>query len=831
MAQTTTAQGRLQVLTPDQNYDTVIDGGNALFAAINAAFTKISDNIVSRWSNDIVLASGGTTTYTHNFGQALTQLKVLVFVSNALLPKATQDLQFTISQSSTNVISIANISGSDKTFQLYVLAFPLSVRTADIDASIDAVVTRLEFTGGVLFDEIATPATPSSGKVAIYAKNDKKLYTLNSLGTEVQVGAGAGGSGKNYLSTYSDFSLDPSTGMVNNLTATGNRGSNTTVWGANTTSLLSQTSTALRDTTSAQLVNGSSASNFIESPLFTLETIDVNTNQLFISFDMNSAGSAVATNDWLLQVIRYNSSGVFQENITPSITSVPSGYYQFKCAFNHSATATDQYAIRFRSNTATARTLTIDTLVVGPQAVISSAAIGAWLAWTPTITGFGTVTGLSAFYRRVGDSMQGQVFFTGGTIAASLASVSLPTNLNIDSSKINATSTAAVSPKIGEYSAHNANNSGPILAAATTSTTVVYFGGGYSTGGSELLPQLGTGVTASTISVALNFTIPISQWTANVTLAGNPNIEYAFNTSTTDASDTTSFGYGASGIQGVFNTTSLTSIRNKRIRFQTAIQPTDRIQIEISTGGGKWNPLMGGDFSSGLLPLVFQSANGYGMGLNFSNINTTDVDVTFGQYAAASGATFSSVGTLWSSATYANYKWRVAKYSGVGPAEIAPATATSPGTVSGGTVPGSISGSAIAAGYLGEQVISTVTSGSFASAGVNADATSISLSPGVWDISATLVANNNGATSVGYFRIGISTSPTTGFADEAAGLNSILFRGTSSSTGNVYSSGTIPKYRKAVSATTTMYLKTLVETFATATPSILSASIFATRVG
>lgn len=684
MAQTTTVQGRFQVPTPDQNYDTVIDGGNALFAAINAAFTKISDNMIGRWSNDIVLASGGTTTYTHNFGQALTQLKVLIFVSNALLPKATQDAQFTISQSSTNVISIANISGVDKTFQIYVLAFPLSVRTADIDESIDAVVTRLEFTGGILFDEISTPATPSSGKVALYAKNDKKLYTVNSLGTEVQVGAGAGGSGKNYLSTYADFSLDPSTGMVNNLTATGNRGSNTTVWGANTTSLLSQTSTALRDTTSAQLVNGSSTSNFIESPLFTLESIDVNTNQLFISFDMNSVGTSVATNDWLLQVIRYNSSGVFQENITPSITSVPSGYYQFKCAFNHSATATDQYAIRFRSNTATARTLTIDTLVVGPQAAISSAAIGAWLAFTPTFSaGFGTVTNAAGYYRRVGDSMEVVCSGTAGTTAASLATMTVPNSLNINSALLPiSNSTSNDGPIVGN--GHDANASASrrftILTATVTSTSLVYFGVVDATGSDHLVPANGSSIVGNSTNFGFRFTVPISQWTANVTLSGNPNIEYASNSSATDAADTTSFVNGATGSVGVLGTTSLTAIRKKRVRFQTAIQPTDRLVLEImgDTTSNRWLPIIGMDFTTGLGSFQYQNTVGYGMSLLDTTINSTDIDVVFGQYCYPSGATYGAAGTSW---TTAAYKWRVAKYSAVGLAEIAPATATTPGTV------------------------------------------------------------------------------------------------------------------------------------------------------
>jgi len=68
-----------------------------------------------------------------------------------------------------------------------------------------------------LTEQGITPSTPSAGTKKLYAKNDGKLYTLNSAGTETEVGSGAGGSGsKNYaqqlytgdsitgLNTYAD---------------------------------------------------------------------------------------------------------------------------------------------------------------------------------------------------------------------------------------------------------------------------------------------------------------------------------------------------------------------------------------------------------------------------------------------------------------------------------------------------------------------------------------------------------------------------------------------------------------------------------------------------
>ena len=45
--------------------------------------------------------------------------------------------------------------------------------------------------------EIATPATPAAGTLSVYAKSGDSLYTLNSSGTETQVGSGSGQ--KNYV--------------------------------------------------------------------------------------------------------------------------------------------------------------------------------------------------------------------------------------------------------------------------------------------------------------------------------------------------------------------------------------------------------------------------------------------------------------------------------------------------------------------------------------------------------------------------------------------------------------------------------------------------------
>ena len=69
------------------------------------------------------------------------------------------------------------------------------------------------------------------------------------------------------------------------------------------------------------------------------------------------------------------------------------------------------------------------------------------------------------------------------------------------------------------------------------------------------------------------------------------------------------------------------------------------------------------------------------------------------------------------------------------------ATATSLGLVSGGTVPGSTSGTSIAAGYVGESL--TASAGTTFIGTTETDLVSLTLTTGVWLVSATSFSDGN----------------------------------------------------------------------------------------
>jgi hypothetical protein len=159
--------------------------------------------------------------------------------------------------------------------------------------------------------------------------------------------------------------------------------------------------------------------------------------------------------------------------------------------------------------------------------------------------------------------------------------------------------------------------------------------------------------------ITVHFTVPIAEWAGSgtVNLAQN-DVEYAYNTSTSSSNDTTSFGYGPSG--GSLISSGTAGGTNKRVRFQTPIQATDIITIEVDPGGtGRWVEIPAMDTSANILESLHQEGSEYfGLGIyNVSGMAATDVQLKFGFYPDSH--TTDSSGYNWS--TLSTWKYRVKK--------------------------------------------------------------------------------------------------------------------------------------------------------------------------
>jgi len=421
-------------------------------------------------------------------------------------------------------------------------------------------------------------------------------------------------------------------------------------------------------------VTGTSGAQFVETPMFTLDVADIG-KTITVSLDYSTSGTFSA-GDCTIQIINYSSTGTYQAMITPSITNLPSTLSFFQTSFTGTSTASDQYSIRFLSNNAALRTFNIDSLEVSSSQLAIGTPIGPWLTYTPTFSaGFGTVTNILGFYRRIGDTMEIRMTWTNGTVAASLATITIPTPYTIDTTKT-VTSTPEV---VGGYAGGVGMVAGWCLTQPGTSTSLLYIGAEFVNNGVFVAQNVSSTFNSAT-NASLNARIPISQWSTQTTLATS-STEFASNSSTSDANDTTSFVNGASGniVPG-----SLTAARKKRVQFNTAIQPTDNIQIEIQyAGAGPWVPIFTYSTDDAVQGLVNQNGLYYGVGLSPVSGISNQIDVQFGQYAGATGATYGAAGYAWGTVNGLGSRWRVRKSSGIGVGELAPATVSSAGYVNG----------------------------------------------------------------------------------------------------------------------------------------------------
>lgn len=142
--------------------------------------------------------------------------------------------------------------------------------------------------------------------------------------------------------------------------------------------------------------------------------------------------------------------------------------------------------------------------------VVSHTYPSAWVAYTPTLTGFGTVTGTAFLSRRVGDSLEIQGTFTTGTTAGVAATVTLGyggTNANVT------TDATVISASLVGVAGYGTVNTvlfdGGILA--TPSSGTLAFSRASSTT-SILSAAQGSAVNGNTQPTAMNALVKISGW-------------------------------------------------------------------------------------------------------------------------------------------------------------------------------------------------------------------------------------------------------------------------------------------------------------------------------
>lgn len=494
------------------------------------------------------------------------------------------------------------------------------------------------FDVGLTLDHTTTPTTPT-GAVKIYAKSDNKVYKKDANGVESEIGSGSGQGSLNIVDNSSASSDTTGWTAATNYTVSRDT-SNSPLAGIIDTAFAISTTTASTESSTSGVYAASLAS-----------PVSFRNAKLQLSMYVTVPASSLGV--WRVSV--YNSSGTRLSLSTDSsgATTLPAGFSgRFAAAFDSDSGAT--YTVSITQTTRTsANTLYATNISIDNGDITQGAALGPRISYTPNASvnaGIGTLSNVDLWYQRCGEFMIIGGRFQSGTVSGVEARLAIP-----DGFTIGGTTSATYHVGSWVFSNGTANSYKRGVWLATQGQNYLKISTDDRVDSTNpFTPQNGNAATfgsANTVGILGTVVIPIAEWTGNgtINLAQN-NVEFAANNGTWDAAATASTT--VYGTQGAIMGGALTASRSKVVRFQTPIQATDSLVLEIQRSTGEWVP------AATLNPYSSQNTAEYGVLLSGVAGNDTDVNVIFSRYRWG-GTTFGGAGTSWPSDEY----WRVKKIS------------------------------------------------------------------------------------------------------------------------------------------------------------------------
>lgn len=251
------------------------------------------------------------------------------------------------------------------------------------------------------------------------------------------------------------------------------------------------------------------------SVAFTTKAIS-NASVLQIEFSYTIPSGTYADGDLVVDV--YDATGASVASTQPAPTQilntgvvqkwsgsfqVPSGSTSFRLAFHVASTSASAYTVK------------IDSLRVGPQrsSIGPSMADGKSVTVTPS-AGFGTTSLQSTFMYRTGDRARFVGYYKGGTVAASTMSIALPSGYVIDSTKLTSATSAQHVGFWHQIRTGGSGGAGPYPAFYDGSDTAnIYLA---ANSASNVFTKVNASSVVSTSDgVSFEFEVPIAGWSSN----------------------------------------------------------------------------------------------------------------------------------------------------------------------------------------------------------------------------------------------------------------------------------------------------------------------------
>lgn len=256
---------------------------------------------------------------------------------------------------------------------------------------------------------------------------------------------------------------------------------------------------------------------------FTIASVD-QAKVLTIAFDYGVASGTwqpgSSTQDSDVEPYIYDvTNAVIIQPAGYKLTGGSTGAFKYSGTFQTASNSTSyRLCLHTATTAASALTVKFDSVSVGPG---SPGTIGSIVtdevAWTPTFTGFGTVSAVTATSKRVGDRLAVRGVFTAGTTTATQARISIGFN-GADGNVTTAAAIPAAGQICGWWADNTVNISGSILctpsvAYVTLSLIDATHDGYTAQNGSTLISAAG--------KLAFGFEVPITGWGSSVTMSND----------------------------------------------------------------------------------------------------------------------------------------------------------------------------------------------------------------------------------------------------------------------------------------------------------------------
>ncbi len=295
---------------------------------------------------------------------------------------------------------------------------------------------------------------------------------------------------------------------------TGAGGSPTVTTSLSSTAPLTGTKSFILSKTAANSQGQGWAATFSVDPSYRAKSLKISVDYI-VSSGTFAAGNNSTPSDgdviWYLYDIS-NSQLIEPSNIKmfSSSTTISDS---FQATFQTSVTGSSYRLIaHVASTSALAFDLKVDNITVSPQVYVYGTPITDEVAYTPTFTGFGTVTGIDFTIGKIGDKAIIRGKFTSGTSTAVEARMSIP--YTVDSTKI---SVLKVVGK-GNTNISAPTNFGGMSILAEPSTQYLTFGGETSTG-SGTTKTNGSALVSNGNIVSFEAIVPIVGWSSSVQMS------------------------------------------------------------------------------------------------------------------------------------------------------------------------------------------------------------------------------------------------------------------------------------------------------------------------